>query len=103
MKVTLHRFGRNRRLVLIFEWLTLWPPSGPLAVSSQRRDIVQNPLPSPSLRQSGAGVQIHVRFGNRGRIGEGRWAVKVFGTICPASGGRTGGCSAGVIRHLSTL
>src|SRR5713101_8388531 len=23
MKVTLHRFGRNRRLVLILEWLTL--------------------------------------------------------------------------------
>src|SRR3984957_5514504 len=41
MKVTLHRFGRNRRLVLIFEWLTLWPTSGPLAVSSQRRDIAK--------------------------------------------------------------
>src|SRR5580692_3531727 len=46
MKVTLHRFGRNRRLVLILEWLTLWPTSGPLAVSSQRRDIARNPLPS---------------------------------------------------------
>src|ERR1700729_1729839 len=55
MKVTLHRFGRNRRLVLIFEWLTLWPTCGPLAVSSQRRDIVQNPLPSPSLRHCGRG------------------------------------------------
>src|SRR6202041_3596104 len=41
MKVTLHRFGRNRRLVLILEWLTLWPTSGPLAVSSQRRDILK--------------------------------------------------------------
>src|SRR6185437_6807783 len=80
MKVTLHRFGRNRRLVLIFEWLTLWPTSGPLAVSSQRRDIVQNPLPSPSLRHfAGAGVQNHVRFGNRGRIGEGWRPVKVLG------------------------
>src|SRR6187431_801811 len=48
MKVTLHRFGRNRRLVLMFEWLTLWPTMGPLAVSSQRRDILQNPLPSPT-------------------------------------------------------
>src|SRR6201996_1374034 len=47
MKVTLHRFGRKRRLVLILEWLTLWPTWGPLAVSSQRRDIVQNPLSSP--------------------------------------------------------
>src|SRR6476661_3336842 len=39
MKVTLTRFGRKRRLVLMFEWLTLWPTWGPLAVSSQRRDI----------------------------------------------------------------
>src|ERR1700737_2414930 len=49
MKVTLHRFGRNRRLVLILEWLTLWPTCGPLAVSSQRRDISQNPLPAPGF------------------------------------------------------
>src|SRR5450631_1385585 len=55
MKVTLHRFGRNRRLVLIFEWLTLWPTSEPLAVSSQRRDIALNPLPSrPSSLSEGA-------------------------------------------------
>src|SRR5438132_2684934 len=39
MKVTLTRFGRKRRLVLMLEWLTLWPTWGPLAVSSQRRDI----------------------------------------------------------------
>src|SRR5216684_1365889 len=52
MKVTLHRFGRNRRLVLILEWLTLWPTWGPLAVSSQRRDISRNPLPSPALPKS---------------------------------------------------
>src|SRR6202035_1238870 len=39
MKVTLHRFGRKRRLVLMLEWLTRWPTWGPLAVSSQRRDI----------------------------------------------------------------
>src|SRR6202049_886037 len=49
MKVTLHRFGRNRRLVLMLEWLTLWPTCGLLAVSSQRRDIFKNPLPSPAL------------------------------------------------------
>ena len=29
ISVTLHRFGRNRRLVLMFEWLTLWPTCGP--------------------------------------------------------------------------
>src|SRR5690348_9166587 len=41
MKVTLHRFGRKRRLVLMLEWLTLWPTRGPFAVSSQRRDITK--------------------------------------------------------------
>src|ERR1700733_8826442 len=44
MKVTLQRLGRNLRLVLMLEWLTLWPTWGPLAVSSQRRDILENPL-----------------------------------------------------------
>src|SRR3954463_563979 len=39
MKVTLHKLGKNLRLVLMLEWLTLWPTWGPLAVSSQRRDI----------------------------------------------------------------
>src|ERR1700709_2295236 len=82
MKVTLHRFGRNRRLVLILEWLTLWPTIGPLAVSSQRRDIAQNPLPSPpsALHRKGQrGVQIHVHPGNRRRIGGERQGVKVGG------------------------
>src|ERR1700758_4287439 len=49
MNVTLTRFGRKRRLVLMLEWLTLWPTWGPLAVSSQRRDIVEilfHPAPS---------------------------------------------------------
>src|SRR5580698_2064034 len=80
MKVTLHRFGRNRRLVLILEWLTLWPTIGPLAVSSQRRDIAQNPLPSrlPSRRGAAPGVQNHAHSGNRGRIGGERRGVKVL-------------------------
>jgi hypothetical protein len=26
-------------LVLMFEWLTLWPTIGPIPVSSQRRDM----------------------------------------------------------------
>src|SRR3954468_15187466 len=41
ISVTLSRFGRKRRLVLMFEWLTLWPTWGPLPVKSQRRDIVE--------------------------------------------------------------
>src|SRR4051812_17569781 len=82
MKVTLHRFGRNRRLVLILEWLTLWPTSGPLAVSSQRRDIAKSSS-VPGLRS--LGVQNHVHFRNRGRIGGERQVVKedamLFGSI----------------------
>src|ERR1700731_806040 len=70
ISVTLHRFGRNRRLVLMLEWLTLWPTSGPLAVSSQRRDMAKNPLSSPDKAQAARqGVQNHVHFKNRGRIG----------------------------------
>jgi len=35
----LQRFGRNRRLVLMFEWLTLWPTWADLPVNSHRRDM----------------------------------------------------------------
>src|SRR5688500_992214 len=35
------RFGMNRRLVLMFEWLTLWPTIGPTPVISQRRDMAR--------------------------------------------------------------
>src|ERR1700726_2569933 len=77
MKVTLHRFGRKRRLVLILEWLTLWPTCGPLAVSSQRRDIAINPLPSPACSVP-RGFKISSIFRNRGRIGAGRQGVKVL-------------------------
>src|SRR4051794_24767861 len=41
ISVTLRRFGRKRRLVLMFEWLTLWPTCGPLPVRSHRRDMVE--------------------------------------------------------------
>ena len=47
-RVTLQRFGRNFRLVLRFEWLTRWPLSTALPVSSQRRDMAS------SYRQWGA-------------------------------------------------
>src|ERR1700676_774039 len=77
MKVTLHRFGRKRRLVLILEWLTLWPTCGPLAVSSQRRDIAINPLPSPACSVP-RGFKISSIFRNRGRIVAGRRGVKVL-------------------------
>src|SRR5580658_1319918 len=41
ISVTLRRLGRNRRLVLILEWLTLWPTWADLPVNSQRRDIAR--------------------------------------------------------------
>src|SRR6201994_2055914 len=65
MKVTLHRFGRKRRLVLMLEWLTLWPTSGPLAVSSQRRDMSQILwLPrQPDRRLGGVENSVLVRSG----------------------------------------
>src|SRR5437868_8122472 len=58
MKVTLQRFGRNLRLVLMLEWLTLWPVWGALAVSSQRRDMVSKSsklaLARPRRRRRGS-------------------------------------------------
>src|SRR5258707_11954500 len=91
MKVTLQRFGRNRRLVLMLEWLTLWPVWGPLAVSSQRRDICQilfhplNALSSklclkdwPALSKGAAGVKNRVPTGSGGRIGGNGTFVKVL-------------------------
>src|SRR5262245_22534623 len=39
IRLTLHRFGRNRVFVLLLAWLTLWPTWAPLPVNSQRRAI----------------------------------------------------------------
>src|SRR5262249_2542421 len=39
--VTLTRLARNRRLVLMLEWLTLWPTCAALPVNSQRRDMLE--------------------------------------------------------------
>src|SRR5690606_16857965 len=39
ISVTSHRFGRNRRRVLLLAWLTLLPVITALPVSSQARDI----------------------------------------------------------------
>ena len=54
ISVTLHRLGRNRRLVLRFEWLTLWPVCAALPVSSHRRDMVNSStLLAPATRAPG--------------------------------------------------
>src|SRR4029450_9537926 len=83
MKVTLHRFGRKRRLVLMFEWLTLWPTCGPLAVSSQRRDISQilfhpRPVDNSAHAPPSRGSKISSISRNRGRIGREALTVKVL-------------------------
>src|SRR5262245_30556676 len=92
MKVTLHRFGRKRRLVLMLEWLTLWPTWGPLAVSSQRRDMLQilfHPRTRrPSNRRRGGPKLVQLSFGRRGRIGGKGSGVKVLGRMAP--GGEQG-------------
>src|ERR1700753_1558773 len=80
MKVTLHRFGRNRRLVLMLEWLTLWPTSGPLAVSSQRRDMSQILwLPRQAHTRASEGGNTLFLSGAGGRIGGRAPPVKVLG------------------------
>src|SRR5258705_10052793 len=40
--VTLTRLGRKRRLVFMFEWLTVCPTCAPFPVNSQRRDMPEN-------------------------------------------------------------
>src|ERR1700751_3793271 len=83
MKVTLQRFGRKRRLVLMFEWLTLWPTCGALAVSSQRRDMIGKSSSIPALangaRRARGGPKSRPFPGTRGRIGGSGRRVKVFG------------------------
>src|SRR5450830_1132418 len=54
ISVTLRRFGRNRRLVLWLEWLTLWPTRGFLPVRSQRHDMAH---PSKSADAKAAPVR----------------------------------------------
>src|SRR5439155_27047246 len=39
IRLTLHRFGKNRVFVLLLAWLTLLPTWAPLPVNSQRRAI----------------------------------------------------------------
>src|SRR5690606_6584796 len=43
MSVTLQRFGKKRRRVLLFAWLTLLPYWTDLPVNSQARDILVSP------------------------------------------------------------
>src|SRR5258708_23139284 len=89
MKVTLTRFGRKRRLVLMLEWLTLWPTWGPLAVSSQRRDMSKSSIFPPTMcgRHSGRhGGRFSVLAGSGGRIGGKRRDVKFLGGVGPAYG-----------------
>src|SRR3954447_25729220 len=83
MKVTLTRFGRKRRLVLMLEWLTVWPTWGPLAVNSQRRDMVKSSIfpndvrpPFGAPRANSLSLQ-----GAGGRIGGKRRDVKVLGRL----------------------
>src|SRR5205085_10062606 len=80
MKVTLQRFGKNLRLVLMLEWLTLWPVWGALAVSSQRRDMVSKSSKRALARQEGGGGgQSRVLSGTGGRIGKAGASVKAGG------------------------
>src|SRR5260370_36643132 len=53
--VTLIRFGKKRRLVLMFEWLTLWPTWADLPVNSQRRDMAYLWAIMRSRQRRGAG------------------------------------------------
>src|SRR5215510_3544161 len=60
--VTLSRLGRNRRLVLRFEWLTLCPTCAALPVSSHRRDMAQSSLDVRGLAGHAASGRLQWRL-----------------------------------------
>src|SRR5262249_38077908 len=62
--VTFIRFGKKRRLDLMFEWLTLWPTWADLPVNSHRRDMGV-PLGSHALRPITQSVANPGSFGPR--------------------------------------
>src|SRR5262245_4873589 len=64
ISVTLRRFGRNLRFVLMLEWLTLWPTSGLLPVRSQRQDMAHSSKNNARRRA----VQVNRPGKDRGRI-----------------------------------
>src|ERR1044072_7225091 len=83
ISVTLIRFGRKRRLVLMFEWLPLWPDRGPFPVSSQRRDMVE------ILEWPAEGRQQNGPFRGRGTYKvsrKGRQASGIGGRAADSSG-----------------
>src|SRR3712207_3200421 len=90
MNVTLTRFGRKRRLVLMLEWLTLWPTRGPLAVSSQRRDLVEirefEPPASAAAISAPRGQILSSLQGAGGRIGGKGPCVKFLGRLLEPPG-----------------
>src|SRR5258705_3526429 len=88
ISVTLIRFGRKRRLVLMFEWLTVWPDRGPFPVSSQRRDMSKSSdkLCGPEMPATGKAVH----FEGRGPIKSPRKGVK-FATRRGSGGSRRDG------------
>src|SRR6266702_6620549 len=61
INVTLRRLGRNRRLVLRLEWLTLCPTCAPLPVRSHRRDMA-NPQAQMAVLHWSMAVGIATRL-----------------------------------------
>src|SRR5580704_17321021 len=69
--VTLSRLGRNRRLVLRFEWLTRLPIWRVFPVSSQRHDMAVVPSKVPRVQR-----RLTTMWDMRGAIIRGPFSVK---------------------------
>src|SRR6478672_2312881 len=75
VSVTLTKFGMKRRLVLMLEWLTLWPTKGFLPVNSQRQAMAKILVKSPARRPAPVRDR-HARDCRSGRIESPKSAVK---------------------------
>src|SRR5688500_12929206 len=83
ISVTLRRFGRKRRRVLLLAWLTLLPDITALPVSSQARDIFQATFKSRTGQMNVAHQKGWRAVSSSGRMEELAFHSVIFGKRQP--------------------
>src|SRR5262245_50385082 len=101
VSVTLTRFGRKRRLVLLLAWLTLWPLWTALPVSSHSRDIFHVPYRS-KLEPKRYARNVLARGILRRPYGKSRASIVTFAGSVKPGGGRLDFHKAAELRPYGT-